>query len=792
MKRYLKPCLLILLVLTITEGIAQKTETILSRFKELQNNNLQEKVYVHTDRDFYLTGEIMWFKVHCVDGSFHKPLHVSKVAYIEILNSDNRPLVNTKVALGESGGDGSLFIPATLASGTYRVRAYTQWMRNFSADFYFHKDITVVNPFVRPESFSTTATPPKIQVEFFPEGGHLINGLPGVVGFKIVNATPGASYKAMLVYSENDTIAAVAPFKFGLGRFSFTPAQGKSYAFILEDDQSRKSRFELPAASDVGFAMHVSDTTGDKLQIEVNARGVQSPYTYLFVQSRQRVVHAEARPYTSGPIQFTINKNKLPDGIIHLTLFNEELKPVAERLFYARHAQPLQIGVESENKSYSSRRKVTLRVTASVDGKPAPANMSLAVYQIDSLTSAAHNSLAAYLSLSSDLRGHIESPEYYFTDSPEVKQALDNLMLTHGWRKFDWQKVMDQQRSFAFVPEYRSHLVTGKVRAQDGTPATGVYTYLASPGKQINLYTSRSNAKGDIYFEVHNFNGSRKMILQPVNRADSMYQFVINNPYSTDYAQQPFKPFILKPVMRNNLKARSLAMQVQDIYYRELNDQILRTSYDSLPFYGKGDQNFNLDDYTRFPVLEEVMREYVPGVLVRKRKDGFHFLVIDNINHGILPEDPLILLDGVPVGNLNKLMEFDPLRIRRLELVMKNFFVGSLRIPGIVSYKTYTGDMAGYEVDSRGVVLDYEGLQFQREYYNPKYEKEAQRTNRMPDQRTLLYWQADVKTQEDGNAVVEFYTSDVSGNFQVVIEGINREGNVGTGLSTFNVRSADF
>ena len=100
MNRYLKIFTLLLAAFPFSGAVAQKTETILSRFKDFQSNSLQEKIYVHLDRDFYLTGEIMWFKVYCVDGSFHRPLNVSKVAYLEILNSDNRSLVNTKVELG--------------------------------------------------------------------------------------------------------------------------------------------------------------------------------------------------------------------------------------------------------------------------------------------------------------------------------------------------------------------------------------------------------------------------------------------------------------------------------------------------------------------------------------------------------------------------------------------------------------------------------------------------------------------------------------------------------------------
>src|SRR5690606_32888804 len=191
---------------------------------------------------------------------------------------------------------------------------------------------------------------------------------------------------------------------------------------------------------------------------------------------------------------------------------------------------------------------------------------------------------------------------------------------------------------------------------------------------------------------------------------------------------------------RDELEQRSLAMQVQDIFYREISDRRIRAVADSTAFYGIPDQSYLLDDYTRFPVLEEVMREYVSAIMVRKRKGKFHFLVIDATRKGLLDGDPMVLLDGVPVFDLDKMMRFDPLRIKKLDVVTRNYILGPLRMPGIVSYVTYTGDLAGFELDPRAVTLDYDGLEVRREFWSPSYETAKVRNTRMPDQRTLLHW----------------------------------------------------
>src|SRR5215217_8013645 len=138
-----------------------QTETLTILKKNFQTYNskfLQEKMYVHTDKQLYMAGEILWFKTYLVDALSNKPLALSKVAYVEVLDKDNKPVAQAKIALNNGGGDGSFHFPLTLSSGNYKLRAYTNWMKNFDARLFFEKVITIINPFKAPPVAAYKAT----------------------------------------------------------------------------------------------------------------------------------------------------------------------------------------------------------------------------------------------------------------------------------------------------------------------------------------------------------------------------------------------------------------------------------------------------------------------------------------------------------------------------------------------------------------------------------------------------------------------------------------------------------
>src|SRR6476661_8876076 len=156
---------------------------IVAAFGQYHENSIREKVFVHTDKNFYVGGEILWFKVYSVDASVHKPLELSKVAYVEMLDSANKHLLQAKIGLHNAEGYGSFYIPLSLNSGNYTLRAYTNWMKNFGAGYFFEKNITIINvqkrinlPAMKPSG--------KADVQFFPEGGNLVDNIPCKLAFK--------------------------------------------------------------------------------------------------------------------------------------------------------------------------------------------------------------------------------------------------------------------------------------------------------------------------------------------------------------------------------------------------------------------------------------------------------------------------------------------------------------------------------------------------------------------------------------------------------------------------------
>jgi hypothetical protein len=415
----------------------------------------------------------------------------------------------------------------------------------------------------------------------------------------------------------------------------------------------------------------------------------------------------------------------------------------------------------------------------------------MSVYKVDSLSSLEEVNIYSYLWLGADLSGTIESPEYYFShDQPQVAAAMDNLMLTHGWRRFEWKHIFEDQPAPKFLPEVKGHIVTGTI-SKDEQKQRGVFTYLGSPGKIIRAYGSWSNSEGQVRFEIKDFYGPRRIIVQTRTDSSDRYDIKIEDPFSPFLKTEKLPPWTLGDRTEKELLSRSIAMQVQDIfYYESFGDRTVIPEVDSSAFYVQADATYYLDDYTRFPVMEEVMREYVPPVFVRKRKDGFHFLVIDQGSRGILPGDPMVLLDGVPVLDVDDIMNLNPLLVEKLEVVKRQYYLGQSVFSGIVSYSTYRGDMGGLQPDPRSISLNYDGLQLKRQFFSPAYTRESQ-NDRMPDQRYLLHWNAEMATDETGKHQEEFFTSDIPGTYVVVVQGLDKDGRAGSHTYTFKVTSPE-
>jgi hypothetical protein len=770
-------------------GQQKSLDTLVRKFDAYRRNNFQEKIYVHADQNFYVTGETMWFKVISVDGTFNKPLSLSKVAYVEILDRKNVSLLQARVELKDGFGNGTFFLPASLASGSYTLRAYTQWMKNYSPEFFFHKTITIVNTFIKIEPDQEPAKNDAV-VSFFPEGGHLVKGVRSKIAFKVTDRK-GASLdcKGAVINTQHDTLTSFTTLRSGIGSFYYTPSAASTESVVITLPNHSTSAHKLPVANEVGYVMSVTDA-GQSIKIKVVGR-FSSPRpasVYLFAHARQIIAFAAVQPLYNDTTTFSIDKNKLAVGITHLTLFEESLTPVCERLYFKHPSNKLTVQLSTDQRQYDVRRKIKVDLATFTHEKPSEAQLSVSVFKLDSLSTAENCGLYEYLWLASELAGKIEDPQFYFSDSPQAPIAIENLLLTHGWRRFSWDNILNKKNDHKFLPEFRGQIVSATVTDTEGKPQSGALVYLSVPSKVIRLYPSRSNDRGELNFELHDYYGSRQVVAQA---ADSTNVVTIQSPLASAFASYLPAPFSLSSSSEQNLTARSISMQVRDVYYENNRFRYKYPVIDSTGFYGVPDETYYLDDYTRFPVMEEVMREYVKGVFVRKKRDGFHFIVLDNVNKTSMQQTPMIMLDGMPVLNTNKIMNFDPRKVKKLEVVTRPYYLGTQTFSGIVSYTTYAGDLGGFQIDPNSVALDYDGLQLQREFFSPEYETQKQRANRTPDQRNLLFWSPEVSTTETGKRQLEFFSSDTEGTFLIRTEGITKDGSAGSGWTMFTVKRFD-
>jgi hypothetical protein len=783
--------LLAMLLLFKQQTRAQDEATAIpERFKNYCHNAHTEKMYVHTDKNFYLAGELMWFKIYNVDASLYQPADLSKIAYVEILDIDNKPVMQAKVQLSKGRGNGSFFLPVSIHSGNYKVRAYTNWMKNFSAAVYFEKPVTIVNT-LKALTAPAIDTALRYQAAFFPEGGNLVMDVASKVAFQVTDRFgKGVNCKGIVLSENNDTLLGFQTLKFGMGHFMFTPAGTQPAKAVISLPNGRTIIQYLPAAYEQGYVMQLLEETPGSVKVTVTGKGTSSSAVFLFAHSRQVMQAAEKQTLINGVATFMIDKNKLADGLSTITIFNEQQQPVCERLYFKKPQQVLAVTANSNAAQYGHRKRVALSVnTQHANAQTgSPANLSLAVYRLDSLQTIDPNSMLSYLWLTSGLTGNIESPAYYFaTDNEEIKEATDNLLLVHGWRRFNWERVLnDNHPTFEFVPEFDGHIITCQIKHNNPqAPVPVTDAWLSIPGIQLQFYNSKAGKEGKIYFDVRDYYGQNEIIVQ-TDIPDSNYHVDVLNPFSEKYSDAPLPAFTLPANAQNSLNEQSIGMQVLNTYEVDKLSHFAIPAIDTTPFYGKPFKAYKLDDYVRFSTMEEVLREYVPEVAVRRYGGQLHLKVFDFDAHDFYPADPLILIDGVKVDN-RILLGYDPLKVNRLEVITNKYIKGEFIYPGIVNFTTYHGDMQDLKLDSKAVILYYEGLQLKRDFYSPVYKTEQQALSRIPDFRNLLYWAPDVQTDTKGQATVEFYTSDMKGKYVAVLQGMDDAGYAGSYYFTFDV-----
>ena len=785
MRKKFKLNIILLIITVFPQNIYAESDTltsILKKFNKHQEQKYQEKIYVRLDKSFYLSGEFLRFRINYFDAKTLYPSNLSKVAYIELLDSNHISVLQAKVHLDEGYGYGEVFIPSNFKSGNYLLRSYTSWMKNYRADLYFHSIVQIINPFAKP-GLKAKSEVNKVDIQFFPEGGALVNGVNSKIAFKATNAVGrGIDFSGSLIDDHGNVILEFSPTKNGVGSFNLIPDNSISYIANVVLDDSTVINPKFPEIKDEGHVLKIDNLNPDVINVDIlsdlSSLNQESGNMYIIGQTGGKIQFAKTITSENGNTRVSIKKDKIVPGVMQVTLFNSKGNPINERVIFIYPKKTANFHISTGKAIFKNREKVTVEIFASNDeGKPISMDLSISVLLHNEYFDRYKHNIQAYLLLNGELNSIIENPDYYLDgQSYLVRQAMDNLMLTHNYHAFLWEDLKTDSNQKVFIPEYRYHIITGTLTNKRlHVPEDGIFTYLSIPSKNVMFYSTKSEKGGKLFFEMNDFIGNNEIVVQVNNTIDSIYQISIDNPFSEKYADFNIPVFDIDENMKYFIEKASISMQIQNAYLEISPPSSVISEKDTSTFYHPNKQYY-LDDYTRFPVMEEVMREYVSGVIVRKNQDGFYFRMGDHESREIFQEDPLILLDGVPVFDADEIMNLDPLKIKKIETVSRKFLKGLIDFSGIVSFSTYNGDLDGYQLHKNAVVLEYDGVQARKKYYTPSYDEVSEENSRIPDRRNVLYWNPKFKTDENGIANLEFYTTDDISTYEIIVEGLSNDG----------------
>jgi len=554
----------------------------------------EERVYLHFDNSAYYLGEDMWFKAYVMSGENDAPTTMSRVLYVELVAPEGYVVKTNKYKIDEEGTcNGTFELNELLLSGYYEVRAYTRYMLNRGKESIFSRVFPVFdkvhadnwdfkNMLDRRRGFLVdieqddskhglerevewiNAQLPVADVMFFPEGGHLVNGLESRVAFEVFGADGINSNRNITILADGKELLTATPTHLGKGSFTITPDEDVRYTAILMDGK-RKRRFNLPDVEEEGAVINVEQSAGS---IIVNIKNNLELDTEVgcAILHRGKTRFYERYNSSDREMTFAVDMNSLNEGVNRVVLFIGEGIPLAERMFFVTHdkaisgdRESVRLTVTGNGHNVDSLRvnpyeKITLSIGRE-DGKPIEdGNFSLSVSDADNRqeTSYSYN-IYTYMLLGSELKGYIPNASRYFDpENADRNSELDLVMLTHGWTSYDWSKLCHKEAKLE-QPIEKGITIKGRYIKKVPNRKFGhldemIVTNL--PDRKIDLnisyrdslftkYDFRTDANGEFRLLTEDFTGKRVAQLVPRNKGfifpqDSMYTFVLDRYFSPE------------------------------------------------------------------------------------------------------------------------------------------------------------------------------------------------------------------------------------------------------------------
>lgn len=763
--------------------------TLFAKSDSINNDFLQEKIYLHLDRPSYWAGDDIWFKIYLKNTAIP-----NCNVYVELLDSEEKVICkNIYWAMNGFAYD-DFELDKTLSSGVYLIRAYTSWMRNFDEQWFYNRDLIIWNlrdKNAEPEMHKLNAR--EINVDFMPEGGTFIEGINNKVAFKISDENGNAlEAEGVIIDEDRNRVAEIKTGFKGIGSFDIKPQHGEKYTAEMTIAGNIPKTYNLPKAKERGVSMKyfVEDTSEICFEINEQPASLGSLY-YLVGQSEGEICY-EQKINVSEKAKVTIDKNNFQTGIVRFTLFNNDLIPQCERLVFVNHHDQVNVTIAPNKASFKPREEVILNLMAqSKEKMPSISNLSVSAYPVKTTNETKtypENIMTRFL-LSSELKGKIEEPAYYFKDdSLSTISALDNVMLTHGYRYFTWEEIIkDKHQEIIFQPDSCIE-IKGKLVSifNNNRPISDGKLTMMTTQSLLDVKVEKSDENGNFKFTNLYFYDSLHVFISGVNRRGRKFVSFIWDDKVQKSPNADKLPSIYTYRKEKSTKTITyLGEMSPELINRKwrLSDTIILNEINVLA------RKREDDGYVRPYTSPDL------GVDIKSMKDKRR--EFEKLYHSSAAVRRMLNDDLTPIGRyfidgVEDILGFGPPPIDFIDKIeyVQDYPNPNSGFPGpAVFYWTIRERPVFPEVEPNGIYnIDLQGYSIARRFYNPVYDgTEDPEEKAKDDFRNTLYWNPVVVTDAKGKSQISFYTSDQMSEVKIVVEGLTYDGKLCRGVNYINV-----
>lgn len=768
MRKYL---LLLVMILGIRGGTTAQNsmDTLLASFSSRFSDHPSELVYVQTNKGIYETGEDLWFKAYQLDAQSYGLSGRSQTLYLQMINNRDSVVWQEKYPVTGGIAEGHVYIDENLSEGTYFLGAYTRhsFLKD-TAGVWPGRKIRIIKNIAHANDTIIPKEKSGLKFGLFAEGGNAVAGLPCRISFK---ATDGKGYPVEVEGALFEDEQAVTTFKSmhdGMGCFSFIPSADKTYRVELTNG----SRYSLPEIYPEGISLRLIRQNRKEVEFLVSQTpGIAAGEIYLLGQMRGMIC-CVAKGVLKDKLKIKIPVSEfLYQGIAEFTLFDAAMQPVAERLVYIHPKKKLSVRIEPEKKRYVLREKATLKIKVTDDtGSPVRAHLGVSVFDGAYLNPADPVNILTHCYLSSQIRGVIHNPAYYFDEEKkDRKEALDLLLLTQGWRRYVWGFGNPAYTGEMFLPDEISgiqHIGSKKKGRAIGSEEQLIQVSGAEGGSQFVWADSAGcfTVGTDMMKELR----GGYIYLKPMLSKEFKPELEITDYFAViDSVRKKKRSYYPVADLSQHMKDRLPDMPVVSSDSAILLDEVVITRKARKPFrdkfMGRLDSLMQMDIGMPWVCPEGHLEDY---------KEGY------TVHH-----DPRYCPNAniVPPEKRSKPIEGKTYRI----IKPKYFEGGKWFIVEDEQYIIYHRPIySEEEILRRNNMWRTKGYYAAREFYQPD---ELDMQFSTPDARNALLWLPSVVTDEKGEATVSFYCSDINTLFTGIAEGTDGAGLLGTGKCEFRV-----